>query len=82
MWGDLPLAVQNKYMRVWYIAQKDREYKKMQEELFVLEARYYAVLEKLSEREEEAIIDFVLTCEDMSRRMLEIACEEMEFRQY
>ena len=60
---------------IWDAGQNDPQYRAMLEENRILEKKYFAVLETLPEEQQDIINDFVMLCEDMSWRMLEIACE-------
>ena len=71
--------IRQKYWEIWELAQTDPEYAAMYAEMGELERRYEAVLENLADFNEDTIRDYVAQCEDMSRRMLELACEELLF---
>ena len=55
-------------------AMRDLQYRQMMLDMRLIEKRYNAVLSKLSSEEQNAICDFVSQCEEMSFRMLELAC--------
>lgn len=63
------------------LAQKDVAYICMLRDMVDMEKKYDAVLRKLSDDDRNAVCDFVSQCEDMSWRMLELACMFMQFPQ-
>ena len=71
--------IRQKYQQVWNRTQSDPEYARMFAEMAVLEAQFESVMEQLPHDTQDIIRDFVIHCEDMSRRMLECACEELLF---
>ena len=71
--------IRQKYWQVWNRTQSDPEYARMFAEMAHLEAQFEAVMEQLPHDQQDIIRDFVMHCEDMSRRMLECACEELLF---
>ena len=73
---DHEKELRDKVWKTWESGQSDPQYAKMLEELFVLEKKYNAVLQTLSAQQQDVICDFVSKCEEMSWRMLEIACTE------
>ena len=60
--------------KVEKLAESDRAYRQMMLDMRLLEKRYNSVLSNLSSEEQNAICDFVSQCEEMSFRMLELAC--------
>ena len=60
--------------KVEKLAESDRAYRQMMLDMRLIEKRYNSVLSKLSSEEQNAICDFVSQCEEMSFRMLELAC--------
>ena len=62
--------------KIWEEGQHDPQYARMLAELCPLEKEYNAVLQTLSVEQQDVICDFVSKCEEMSWRMLEIACTE------
>ena len=64
--------------KVWEAGQRDPEYARMLEEIRILENKYEAVLRTLSTEQQGIICDFISQCENMSWRLLEIACEGYE----
>ena len=72
---------QNRHSRVWEIweaGQSDPQYGEMLAQIRILEKKYDAVLQTLSSEQRNIVCDYVMLCEDMSWRMLEIACEVNE----
>ena len=70
-------VVRKKYWEIWQRTQNDREYARLYREMDILEPRYEAAIAALPDEVEDLIRDYVNQCEDMSRRMLECACEEI-----
>ena len=64
---------------VWKTTQADPEYAEMLVEIRKLEPKYENVLASLPEAEEDVIREYVIQCEAMSWRMLQIACTVMCF---
>ena len=60
---------------------EDFRYREMLHRCGVLEKRFDAMVKELPEESRALAWDFVMLCEDMSRRALEIACENMEIPQ-
>ena len=71
--------VREKYWEIWNRTQTDPEYARMYEKMGHLEAQFESVMEQLPYETQDIIRDFVMHCEDMSRQMLECACEELLF---
>ena len=71
--------IRQKYWQVWNRTQSDPEYARLCQEMAGLEQRFESVMEQLPYEMQDVIRDFVMHCEDMSRRMLECACEELLF---
>ena len=69
--------IRQKYWQVWNRTQSDPEYARLFQEMAGLERQFESVMEKLPYETQDVIRDFVMHCEDMSRRMLECACEEI-----
>lgn len=57
---------------------KDPTYMEMLARCRVLEKQFDAMVKALPEESRNLAWDFVMLCEDMSRRALEIACENMQ----
>ena len=71
--------IRQKYWQVWNRTQSDPEYARLFQEMAGLEQQFESVMEQLPYEMQDVIRDFVMHCEDMSRRMLECACEELLF---
>ena len=71
--------VRQKYWQIWNRTQSDPEYARLFQEMVGLEQQFESVMEQLPYETQDIIRDFVTQCEDMSRRMLECACEELLF---
>ena len=69
--------IRQKYWQVWNRTQSDPEYARLFQEMSGLEQQFESVMEQLPYETQDVIRDFVMHCEDMSRRMLECACEEI-----
>ena len=65
----------NLVWQVWEAGQSDPQYRAMLEKTRILEKKYAASLQTLPEDQRSVIFDYVSLCEQMSWRMLEIACE-------
>ena len=68
-----------KFQTIQQIAKMDSEYCEMLRQCRVLENRYHQVLNRLNSEEQDVIFDFVSHCEGMSWRMLELACQFLDF---
>ena len=71
--------IRQKYWQVWNRTQSDPESARLFQEMAGLERQFESVMEQLPYEMQDVIRDFVMHCEDMSRRMLECACEEVLF---
>ena len=69
--------IRQKYQQVWQRTQSDPEYALLFRQMDDLEKRYERIMETLPHEVQDVIRDYVDQCEDMSRRMLECACEEI-----
>lgn len=56
------------------MAAADPQYRQMLLDMRAIEKRYNEVLATLARDDQNAICDFVSQCEEMSWRMLELAC--------
>lgn len=65
---------------IWQKGQSDPKYRQLYQQMYDLEARFEEVVSRLDDPVQDVIRDFVMHCEDMSWRMLEFACEELEGR--
>ena len=61
-----------------HLISEDFRYKEMLHRCSILEKQFDAMVKGLPEESRALAWDFVMLCEDMSRRALEIACENME----
>ena len=62
------------------LIEKDQAYKEMLVSCGILEKQFDAMVKELPDESRALAWDFVMLCEDMSRRALEIACENMEIK--
>ena len=69
----------NRMEMIQLLANGDPEYQNMLAQMRVIEGRYDAVLRMLDNEQQNAVCDFVSQCEEMSWRMLELACLHMCF---
>ena len=72
------MVLQRKRM-VELLAAKDERYRLMLCENAVLERKYNAVLSAVTTEQMDILCDFLMHCEAMSDRMLELACTYMVF---
>ena len=56
-------------------ARHDLRYQQLLQENKVLEKRFDQMVRRLSDEERAIAWDYVMHCEDMSRRLLELACK-------
>ena len=61
-----------------HLVEEDFRYREMLHRCSILEKRFDAMVKELPEESRALAWDFVMLCEDMSRRALEIACANME----
>lgn len=61
------------------LASGDAQYKDMLKTCVKLEAEYNRVLGEITTEQMDTICDFLMHCEAMSDRMLELACTCMQF---
>ena len=71
--------IRRKYWQLWEQYQSDPEYARMYRKMDRLEWEFEEVMAPLPDQVQNVIRDFVMLCEDMNRRMLECACEEILF---
>lgn len=71
-----------RFNTVWMLSEGDEEYYQRKKENAELEKRYFDVIERLPIEQQEIIQDFLMSCEGMSWRMLEVACTLMRFPTY
>ena len=71
--------IKRKMERVDVLSRTDPKYKRMLKKCAELEKRFDKFTAELSDAEKDLVWGFVMHCEDMSIRKLEIACDHMEF---
>lgn len=72
-------TVREKYWKIRELAQSDVQYRYLTIQLRALDKAYEQVLQGLPEEQRDIVCNFVSMCEQMSERMLEVACEKMDF---
>lgn len=72
-------ATEEKMKRIDELAKEDEVYRYMLDECATLEEEFDMIVSKLSLKRRGQIWDFVMHCEDMSQRKLQIACRNMAF---
>lgn len=73
------MDAKRKYWKIWDMAQEDPIYRMMLRQLKELDRDFDRVMQNLPDRDRDVVSDFISLCEEMSTRMLEVACESMEF---
>ncbi len=68
-------SVKSKKQYICELCKQDIRYRNMRLACGILEAKADAVLKRLPKADRDAVWDFIMLCEDMSNRELEIACE-------
>ena len=76
---DLPEAERYRWDIINLMAKTDGKYVEMMSRCVELERKYDVVLNELTTQQMDTICDFLMHCEAMSDRMLEIACTYMPF---
>ena len=76
---NLPKPMQIRWDILNYMAKTDAKYIDMLKRCVELEANYESVIQSLSTEQMDIICDFLMHCEAMSDRMLELACTYMRF---
>ena len=61
------------------LAEGDALYQYMVNNLKLLDEELEEATKRLSNRSRDKMWDYIMLCEDISRRKLELACEAMEF---
>jgi len=61
------------------LASENYQYREMLRENAALERKFNAVLSEITTEQMDIICDFLMHCEAMSDRLLEIACTYMRF---
>ena len=75
------MTAKEKFWKVWDMAQTDPAYRRMLLRLRKLDREFDRVMQTLPYADRDIVSDFVSLCEEMSSRMLEFACENMDFIQ-
>ena len=65
--------------KIWKVSQTESRYREILMEARKLEDKFEDAVSLLPKEEENTVRDFVMLCEDMSWRMLQIACAMMVF---
>ena len=73
------MKTKEKYWKIWDMTQSDLKYRIMMRQLKKLEGKLERIMQGLAYEDRDVIGDFIALSEDMSSRMLEVACEQMEF---
>ena len=63
--------------KIWELGQSEAEYRAMLINIRQLEREYERILQDLHAEQESVLRDYVSLCEEMSWRMLQIACATM-----
>ena len=71
--------IKRRILTIELLARNDVRYCSMLRENAELERKYNAVLSALTTEQMDIVSDFLMHCEAMSDRMLEIACTYMRF---
>lgn len=72
--------IRKKMDRIEELAKEDDLYLHLMAELVPLEEDVNMLTETLSQRKRGILWEFVMQCEEISRRKLEIACQHMKFK--
>lgn len=77
------LPESEKYRRdiIDLMAKTDHVYTEMLQRCVELEAKYESVLNTISTEQMDIVSDFLMHCEAMSERLLELACTYMRFQE-
>lgn len=70
---------QRRLERLESIARRDLEYIRMMQDLRPMELEYNRLLSTMPDTDRTVICEFVSQCEEISYRMLELACRNMRF---
>ena len=76
---NLPKGEQCRWDILHLLASNDEKYKSMLKTCVELEEDYNRVLGEVSTEQMDILCDFLMHCEAMSDRMLELACTYMRF---
>ncbi len=77
----MDVNVRKKLQRVEILARTDRDYREMYKRCYTLEKHFDKIVSHLSDKEIDVAWSYVMLCQDMSLRKLELACSHMEFLQ-
>lgn len=69
---------QRRLERLESIARRDLEYIRMMQDLRPMERAYQDLLVRMTDADRDIICEFVSQCEEISYRMLELACRYMQ----
>ncbi len=72
-------AVKRKMERLDILSKKDPKYRRMLKKCVAMEREFEDFTSDLTDKQQDLVWGFVMLCEDMSIRKLQIACEHMEF---
>ena len=75
----MDVRMKQRKLAVELLAGENAQYKMMLRENAELERKFNAVLSELSTEQKDTICDFLMHCEAMSDRLLELACTYMRF---
>ena len=73
------MKAKEKYWKIWDMAQTDPMYRMLYLQLKKLDPEFDRIMMTLPYGDRDMVSDFVSLCEEMSSRMLEVACENMDF---
>lgn len=73
------LKSKDKFWKIWDMAQSDPAYRMKLLHLRKLDREFDRVMQGLTNEDRDVVSDFISICEELSTRMLEVACENMEF---
>ena len=71
--------IRQKMEQIDKLSLKDEKYAQMLAECVIKERAFDRFTSELTDEQQDLVWGFVMHCEDMSIRKLEIACEHMEF---
>ena len=77
----MDIILKEKLDYIDHLVAEDFRYREMLSRCSVLEKQFDAMVKALPDESRALAWDFVMLCEDMSRRALEIACTHMEITQ-
>ena len=71
--------VRQRMLTIELLAKENSNYRRMLRENAELERKFNAVLSELTTEQMDTICDFLMHCEAMNDRLLELACTYMRF---